>query len=211
MTRFEYMQLKLSDLPDDVVRHYKLSAKGTKDGYVYVEIWQGMYGFPQAGLIAQKLLEQRLNKEGYYQSERTPGLWTHTWRPIIFSLCVDDFGIKYVGKTQAGQLLTFLQTHYKILRDWSRKRYLGIDLYWDYVQHKVHLSVLTYVSDDIKQFHHQQPHKPQDQPYSHIKPIYGGKVQYVADADISPPLKKSDKKSFRRLQELFYTTLGRSM
>ena len=64
MTRFEYMRLKLSDLPDDVVRHYKLAEKVTKDGYVYVEIRRGMYGLPQAGLIGQKLLEQRLNKEG---------------------------------------------------------------------------------------------------------------------------------------------------
>ena len=56
MNRFEYMLLKLSDLPDDVILHYKLADKVTKDGYVYVEIRQGMYGLPQAGLIAQKLL-----------------------------------------------------------------------------------------------------------------------------------------------------------
>ena len=36
MTRFEYMRLKLSNFPDDVVRHYKLAYKFTKDGYVYV-------------------------------------------------------------------------------------------------------------------------------------------------------------------------------
>ena len=39
VTRFEYMRLKISDLPDDAVRHYKLADKVTKDGYVYVEIW----------------------------------------------------------------------------------------------------------------------------------------------------------------------------
>ena len=62
MTRFEYMRLKLSNLPDDVVRHYKITDKVTKDGYVYVEIRRGMYGLPQAGLISQKLLEHCLNK-----------------------------------------------------------------------------------------------------------------------------------------------------
>ena len=102
------MRLKLSNLPDNVVRHYKLDDKVTKDGYVYVEIRRGMYGLPQAGLITQKLLEQRLNKEGYYQSENTTGLWTHTWRPITFSLCVYDFGVKYVGKIHADHLLTVL-------------------------------------------------------------------------------------------------------
>ena len=121
MTRFEYMRRKLGNLPENIVRHYKLDVKVTKDGYVYVEIRRGMYGLPQAGLIAQKLLEQRLNKEGYYQSEHTPGLCTHTWRPITFSLCVDDFGVKYIGKIHADHLLTVLQTHYKISRDWSGK------------------------------------------------------------------------------------------
>ena len=53
MTRFKYMRLKLSDLPDNVVRHYKLDDKVTKDGYVYVEIRRGMYGLPQARLFAQ--------------------------------------------------------------------------------------------------------------------------------------------------------------
>ena len=38
MARFECMRLKLTDTPDDVVRHYKLASKVTKDGYVYVEI-----------------------------------------------------------------------------------------------------------------------------------------------------------------------------
>ena len=38
MDRFEYMRLKLTDLPENVVQHYKLSAKVTKDCYVYVEI-----------------------------------------------------------------------------------------------------------------------------------------------------------------------------
>ena len=49
----EYMHLKLSDLPKSMVQQYKLEAKATRDGYVHVEIWRGMYGLPQAGLISQ--------------------------------------------------------------------------------------------------------------------------------------------------------------
>ena len=58
-------------------REYNLQEKVTADGHVYVEIRKGMYGLPQAGLIAQELLEERLNKEGYYQDEIIPGLWHH--------------------------------------------------------------------------------------------------------------------------------------
>ena len=77
MERYEYMRLKLSDMPDDVIAHYKLRDIATPDGYVYCEIRQGMYGLPQAGIIAQELLAKRLKEHGYSQSETTPGLWTH--------------------------------------------------------------------------------------------------------------------------------------
>ena len=52
------MRLKLSDLPKSGVQHYHVENKSTRDGYVYVEIKRGIYGLPQAGLIAQQLLEK---------------------------------------------------------------------------------------------------------------------------------------------------------
>ena len=66
-----------------------------------MEMWKGIYGLPQAGLLAQQLLEDRLNDEGYKQSAIVPGLWVHKWRPIQFTLAVDDFGVKYVGEEHA--------------------------------------------------------------------------------------------------------------
>ncbi len=47
-------------MPEDVIEHYKLRNIATPDGYVYCEIQQGMYGLPQAGIIAQELLAKRL-------------------------------------------------------------------------------------------------------------------------------------------------------
>ena len=64
-----------------------------------------MYGLPQSGIIAQELLEEKLGKEGYKQSEFNPGLWSHEWRPIQFSLVVDNFGVKYIGKEHAEHLV----------------------------------------------------------------------------------------------------------
>jgi hypothetical protein len=57
-----------------------------------------MYGLPQAGIIAQELLEEHLLKAGYPQSKVTPGYWKHNWQPISFTLVMDDFGIKYTTK-----------------------------------------------------------------------------------------------------------------
>jgi hypothetical protein len=45
-------------MPDDVIMHYNLTDLATPDGYVYCKIQKGMYGLPQAGIIAQQLLEK---------------------------------------------------------------------------------------------------------------------------------------------------------
>ena len=63
-----------------------------------MEIRKGVYGLPHAGLLAQELLEKRLHKQGYTQSKLTTGFWTHAWRPISFTLVVDDFDVKYMEK-----------------------------------------------------------------------------------------------------------------
>jgi hypothetical protein len=57
------------------------------DGFIYIKIQKGMYGLPQAGIIAQELLKKCLNKHGYRQSPLTPGLWRHDFRPIIHAVC----------------------------------------------------------------------------------------------------------------------------
>ena len=97
MDRYEYMRIKLDMFPDDVIEEYNLRDKVEPNGYVYIEVHKGMYRPPQPGLLAQKLLAKRLAKHGYKQSDVTPGLWTHEWYHICFSLVVDDFGVKYVG------------------------------------------------------------------------------------------------------------------
>ena len=65
MAWYEYMRLRLADMPEDVIAHYKLNNIATPDGYIYCEIQKGMYGLPQAGIIAQQLLEECLQKDGY--------------------------------------------------------------------------------------------------------------------------------------------------
>ncbi|KAL7535731.1 hypothetical protein ACHAXR_006701 [Thalassiosira sp. AJA248-18] len=82
---------------------------------------RGMYGLPQAGLLANKLLEKRLNENGYCQTKLVPGLWKHDWRPIQFTLVVNDFGVKYIGKEHAIHLKGTLEHHYKVTNDWTGK------------------------------------------------------------------------------------------
>ena len=58
MARYEYMRLRLADMPKDVKAHYKLEEIATPDGYIYCKIQKGMYGLPQAGIISQLPPEQ---------------------------------------------------------------------------------------------------------------------------------------------------------
>jgi len=55
-----------SPLPDDIVEHYNLKEKAL-NGYAYMEIRRGMYGLPQAGILANKLLRKRLGRHGYFE------------------------------------------------------------------------------------------------------------------------------------------------
>ena len=79
-------------------------------------------------MLSKKLLEQRLNKAGYYQCPTTPGIWRHKWCPILFCLIVDDFGIEYVDKCHADHLNDILLENDEITQDWSGSRFAGIDL-----------------------------------------------------------------------------------
>ena len=124
MLRYEYMKLKLANLPEESIQEYKLHDIATSDGSVYVEVRKGMYGLPQAGLLANILLEKKLNRHGYFQSKIIPGLWTHTTRPIQFTLVVDDFGVKYVGKEHAEHLMSVLRESYTITHDWKEENTL---------------------------------------------------------------------------------------
>ena len=46
---------------------------------------------------------------GYHPSSKKPGLWKHKSRPINFTLLVDDFGVKYLGKEHALHLKSAMQ------------------------------------------------------------------------------------------------------
>jgi hypothetical protein len=55
--RAEFIQIKLSDIPNEVIDEYKLREKATKNGSIYIRAKCGMYSLPQAGLLANKLLK----------------------------------------------------------------------------------------------------------------------------------------------------------
>ena len=120
LERPEYIRLKLSDIPAKIINEYKLHDIAKDDDSVYIKAVRGMYGLPQAGLLANQLLTKSLNVAGYFQSKYVPGLWSHRWRPVQFTLVVDDFGVKYVGEEHASHLKRTLEANYDI----TKKRWI---------------------------------------------------------------------------------------
>jgi hypothetical protein len=78
-----------------------------------------MYGLKQAGLLANQLLQQILEPCGYHPAPRPPRLWLQQTRPIAFTLVVDDFTIKYVGKENTHHLRNALLRSYDITTYWG--------------------------------------------------------------------------------------------
>ncbi len=145
MHHFEYMKIAVSLIPTAIFEAYQITNL-VHNGYVYVEIQKGMYRLPQAGCIANDVLIPYLAKHGYHQLEHTPGLFKHKSKPVIFSLVVDNFGVKVVGQIHADHLINCLKQHYDLTIDPDGKIFCGIHLLWDYKKHTVDLSMPNYVA-----------------------------------------------------------------
>ena len=112
MEKYEYITMPIALFPKDTIKQYNLN-ENAKNGFVYIEIWQAICGLLQAGSLANKQLRKYLVPAGYYECAHTPGLWKHVTCPVQFSLVVDDFVIKYVGKEHADHLIRSLRKRYE--------------------------------------------------------------------------------------------------
>jgi hypothetical protein len=205
LLRPKYIRIKLSDLPDEIIAEYQLHEKATHHGMVFVAVTKGMYGLPQAGLLANELLEKRLNQHGYFQNKLVPGFWRHLTRPIQFVLTVDDFSVKYVGREHAEHLYQVLCKHYHVPTDWAGECYIGIHLRWDYDAHLIHLFMPNYVQRALTILRH-CARWHQNQPFPHTPIKYGAKKQYAKETSTVPLLDPHGKKFTQQVcgKFLFY-------
>ena len=110
---------------------------------------RGMYGLPQSSISASKLLKERLAADGYFELSHTPGIFKHESRPLWFTLCVDDFGIKHIGKEHALHLIATLKKHYDVKIDWEGSLYCGISLDWHYEEGYLDISMPRYMAKQL--------------------------------------------------------------
>ena len=132
MENYEYMRIPVRHIPDIIMTQYQLAPLIHND-HIMVEIQKGMYGLPQAGLLANKRLTAHLRAHGFIPAPHTPGLFTHDTRAIKFCLVVDDFGVQYVGRDNAEYLMTVLRATVQY-----HARLVGIPLLWSHTPLGLH-------------------------------------------------------------------------
>jgi hypothetical protein len=187
------MVINLASLPQEMIEKYDLKELA-QDGKVYIEIQKGMYGLHQAGILANELLQRNLAKDGYHPTTHTHGLWTHDTRPISFSLVVDDFRVKYVGREHAEHLMTCIKKNYSISSNWNGTAYCGLTLDWDYKNRTVDLYMPGYIKAALHKYQHPTPARPEHSTHTWNPPIYGAKTQFVSDTTPSHALSDKDVK-----------------
>jgi len=194
LDQYEYMKMPLTPFPADIIEYYKLMDKAL-NGYVYMEIRKGMYGLPEVGVLANKLLKEHLAWHGYFKQPHTPGLWKHASCPVWFNLCVDDFGIKYIGREHFQHLYDALRKEtYEIVEDLEGDLYCSIALKWNYAKHHVDLTMVKYVVKQLTKYGHVALLKPQHCSYLPNSIKYGKDNQAPSPLDDSPLLDDAGKK-----------------
>ena len=63
LDRYEYMKIPISLFPPWIIEKYNL-LHHVHNGYIYLEMRCTVWGLPQAGILANKLLQKRLAPHG---------------------------------------------------------------------------------------------------------------------------------------------------
>jgi hypothetical protein len=107
MERPEYMRISSKLITAETKVTYNLDQYEVSN-YIYFQIDKGLYGLLQAVKLAYEKLLHRLTSADFHPAPHTPGLFLHRTRQISFTLCVDDFGVKYIDKLDAEYLINTL-------------------------------------------------------------------------------------------------------
>ena len=132
-------------------------------------------------------LHKRLTPNRYYECKQTPGLWQHHTRPISFTLVVDDFGVKYIQRSDVNHLIECLKMDYKLTKDWDGDLYCCIKLKWDYNARLLDILMPRYIVKQLQKYKHDMPTWPQHCSYTPQPRQYRTDAQQPIPSDTSPP------------------------
>jgi hypothetical protein len=151
-SRYEYLRIHADKIPTSIMDQYNLNPL-LYNRHVYFEMHKCMYSLPQAEKLSQTSLIRHLSTYGYIQCAKTPCLFRHVTRDIMFSLVVDDFGVCYTNQCDADHLIQTLEANaYKLKVRPLGDAYLGMTIAFDRARKTVSLSMPGYVTKMLQIF-----------------------------------------------------------
>jgi hypothetical protein len=199
LKRPEYIRIQRKFISDATLSKYNLADFLTNNSVLF-RVDKGMYGLPQAGLLAKQELEEHLAAGGYHQSPTVPCLFVHDTNGVMFSLVVDDFGVTYTDPAGAEHLHQHLAQRYPLRANWTPKKYLGITIEFDYPSRTVSLSMPGYMSKVLQRFQRLLSSGPSQaaSPSIYVPPIYGQSTQHT-HVDLTTSLSAADTLEMQEL------------
>jgi hypothetical protein len=167
---------------------------------------KAVWGLPQAGIVANRLQQKRLAPHGYLECKQTLGLWKLITRPILFTLVVDIFGVKYERQEDVHHLIKCVKSKYELTADWTGNLYCVL---WHVPQMRLQTAYTRHIHAGVhpKAGPKIQAHIPSTStalPYDPMPKQYGSKAQGPLPPDKYPPL--SDK-NIKHIQQVIRSIL----
>jgi hypothetical protein len=199
------MKMPISLFQPWIVNQYNLNSK-VVGGYIYLQMRKAVRGLPQAGILANKLLWERLAPHSYYECKITPSPWKHTTWPITFTLVVNDFGVKYEQQEDIDHLFAAIKTKYVLTKDWMGDLYCGIKFNWDYKIGPSKFWCPATLSSNYNDIGMPPPLAHNIAPFYPQPKQYGSTLQWPIKPDTYPPLSKDNSKQIKHIigSILFY-------
>jgi hypothetical protein len=183
--------------PQLIIEQYNLNTH-VYWGFVYLEMQCAVWGaHKRESLLTSCYIG--VSSRMIISSPNTPGLWKHKTRPIAFTLVIDNFGVKYVGKEHVDHLIACIKEKYELTEDWTGYLYCGIKLAWDYNARTLDISMPGYIHNMLLKYKHQMPPCLQHWPYAPAPKHYGAAAQAPLPIDISPKLSPNEVKEIQRV------------
>ena len=114
--------------PEEIMTHCDFHNKIHK-GKALMRISKGIYGLKEVGCLANQQLQQYLDPHSCIPSKHTPSLSKYDATKTLFTLVVDNFGVKHLIKSNDEYLVQDLKYKHKGTElNWEGRKLCGINL-----------------------------------------------------------------------------------
>ena len=169
----DYFKIKSPKVPSGICQKYNISCDS--DDYIYFRLDKCLYGHAVAGRLSNKELVKLLKVAGYHESDLVPCLFKHETRKIVFSLIVDDLGVKHVNDEDVQHLIDAISPRWKVKHNPTGDKYIGMNLKWNYdpMNPSVEISNEETVPKSLARFDKENSIKRRKTPSKYVPPVYG--------------------------------------